>query len=238
MFLNPEHNRENLDEEYIKSLQSMSAKQRKRFYSGEYDTELEGALWSWEMIDTYRIAFVDINWQLLVRIVVAIDPAASSGPDADETGIIVAGLTRSGHIVVIADLSGRYKPIEWARVALTAYRQYRADRIVGERNNGGDMVESNLCAVDPMAPFRSVWASRGKAVRAEPVSSLYERGLVHHAGHFTQLEDQMLSWVPMREDEMPSPDRMDALVWAVTDLLLDQEQITVQVPMIEPYRIT
>jgi phage terminase large subunit-like protein len=237
MYLNPSDNLPNLDPDYVRSLDQMSAKQRKRFFLGEYDTELEGALWSWEIIDPYRIAGIDIEWNLLVRIVVAIDPAVSSGQDADETGIIVAGLARSGHVVIIADLSGRYKPIEWARVAIAAYRQYRADRIVGERNNGGDMVESNIRAVDPLVPFRSVWASRGKAVRAEPVSSLYERGLVHHAGQFTALEDQLLSWIPSQSEDMPSPDRMDSLVYAISDLLLDTEEITIQTPLVQPYRI-
>ena len=238
MYLNPADNRANLDDEYIRSLDRMSAKQRKRFFLGEYDTELDGALWRWDIIDPHRIDLAAVRWEYFTRIVVAIDPAASSGPTSDETGIVVAGLSNTGHIVILADLSGRYAPVEWARIAAAAYRQYRCDRIVGERNNGGDLVEANIRAVDPSLPFRSVWASRGKAKRAEPISSLYERGLVHHVGRFEQLEDQMLSWIPGREDEQPSPDRMDAMVWAVTDLVVDPEEYEARIRFAEPDQIS
>lgn len=238
LFMNPEDNRENLEDEYIKSLQGMSAKQRKRFYSGEYDSELEGALWRWEMIENYRIAPQDFRIDVFVRIVVAIDPAVSKSNTSDETGIIVIGLTNNGHLVVIADLSGKYLPIEWARVAIGAYRRYRADRIVGERNNGGDLVESNIRAVDPSVAFRPVWASRGKTKRAEPVASIYERGLVHHVGRLPVLEDQMLSWVPGKEDEQASPDHMDAMVWGATDLVIDPEEMPMELAPAGQYQIS
>lgn len=237
-YMNPADNRANLEDDYIRSLDQMSAKQRKRFFLGEYDTELEGALWRWETIDPYRITLSDVRFDCFVRVVVAIDPATTTGPTADETGIVVAGLSNTGHIVILADLSGRYTPVEWARTAAAAYRRYRCDRIVGERNNGGDLVESNVRAVAPALPFRSVWASRGKTKRAEPVSSLYERGLVHHVGRFQEMEDQMLSWIPGKEDEQPSPDRMDAMVWAVTDLVVDPEEYVTQVQFAAPDKIS
>jgi phage terminase large subunit-like protein len=162
----------------------------------------------------------------LARIVVAIDPAASSGPTADETGIIVAGRDAAGHGWVLADLSGRYRPTEWARAAVSAYHAHQADRVVAEVNNGGEMVESTLRVVDPSLPFAAVHASRGKIARAEPVAALYEQGRVHHQGVFGQLEDQMCSLARGgrldgdRLRQRFSPDRVDALVWAITDLLL------------------
>ena len=118
----------------------------------------------------------------MTRIVVAIDPAVTSGEEADETGIIVAGKDQNGHGYVLADISGRYPPTEWARLAITAYATHRADRIVAEVNNGGDMVGARLRMVDPNVAFTAVRASRGEVVRAEPVAALYQRGRVHHVG--------------------------------------------------------
>jgi phage terminase large subunit-like protein len=131
-----------------------------------------GALWSHGIIDAARQAAA----RQLTRIVVAIDPAATSGEDADETGIIVVGKDTQGHGYVLADASGKYQPIEWAKLAITAYRAHHADRIVAERNNGGAMVEATIRTVDGNVPVTTVWASRGKAARAEPVSALYEQG--------------------------------------------------------------
>ena len=161
------------------------------------------------------------------RIVVAIDPAAASSAQADETGIIVAGADTGGHGYVLADVSGRYAPSEWARAAIAAYRVHAADRIVAEVNNGGEMVEATLRMIDPGVPFRAVRATRGKTARAEPVAALYEQGRVHHVGAFPQLEDQMCAFVPGaaggfdRAAVGGSPDRVDALVWALTELLVE-----------------
>jgi phage terminase large subunit-like protein len=186
--------------------------------------DVPGALWTRGIIDAYRIKFGEIRWDLLVRVVVAIDPAVTAGEKSDDTGIVVAGLAVSGHIVVIEDLSCKESPLGWARVAVGAYNNRGADRIVGEVNNGGDLVEANIRGVAPNVPFRAVHASRGKAVRAEPVAALYEQGRVHHAGFMTELEDQMCAFVPgIRQG---SPDRMDALVWAITELVIDQETVT------------
>ncbi len=184
--------------------------------------DFPGALWTRAVIDAYRIKLGEVRWDMLVRIVVAIDPAVSAGENSDETGIVVCGLARSGHVVVIEDLTCKESPLQWARIAVGAYKKYGADRIVGEVNNGGDLVEANIRAVAPEASFRAVRASRGKAVRAEPVAALYEQGRVHHVGSMAQLEDQMCGYVPgIKQD---SPDRMDALVWAITELLIDKEQ--------------
>lgn len=181
--------------------------------------DLPGGLWSRGLIEAARVR----SAPPLARIVVAVDPAASSGQMADETGIIVAGRDISGEGWVLADLSGHYRPIEWAKAAIAAYRAHRADRIVAEINNGGEMIETTIRMIDPDVPFTSVHASRGKVPRAEPVAALYEQGKVHHLGAFPHLEDQMCSLTRRGRDgngPRPSPDRVDALVWALTDLLV------------------
>jgi predicted phage terminase large subunit-like protein len=181
--------------------------------------DVPGALWSRNIIEAARKANEPPD---MTRIVVAIDPAVSSGEDADETGIIVAGKDRSGHGYLLADVSGRYTPRDWAKTAIAAYRAHGADRIVAEINNGGEMVEATLRALDPGVPFAAVHAARGKAARAEPVAALYEQGRVHHIGALPVLEDQMCAFTADfdRAQAGFSPDRVDALVWALTDLLL------------------
>ena len=178
-----------------------------------------GALWSREALDQCRREHAPA----LLRIVVAIDPAATSGEDADKTGIIVAGKDGGGHGYVLADLSGRYSPADWAKAAIAAYRRYHADRVVAEVNNGGEMVEATLRMVDPNVPFTAVRASRGKVTRAEPVAALYEQSRVCHVGSFPELEDEMCGFTTDfdRQSSGYSPDRVDALVWALTDLLVE-----------------
>ena len=149
-----------------------------------------GALWSHGLIEASRLRLAPE----MTRVVVAIDPAVTSGEEADETGIVVAGKDKNGHGYVLADISGRYPPTEWARLAITAYRTHGADRIVAEVNNGGDMVGATLRMVDRNVAFTEVRASRGKIVRAEPVAALYDQGRVHHIGTFPQLEDQMTNF--------------------------------------------
>jgi predicted phage terminase large subunit-like protein len=177
-----------------------------------------GALWSHGIIDAARQAAAPN----LARIVIAIDPAATSGEDADETGIVVVGKDNQGHGYVLADASGKYQPIEWAKIAIAAYRAHHADRIVAERNNGGAMVEATIRMVDNNVPVTTVWASRGKVARAEPVLALYEQGRVHHVGTFPALEDQMCGFTSDfdRQRAGYSRDRVDALVWALSDLLI------------------
>jgi phage terminase large subunit-like protein len=181
--------------------------------------DVPGALWSHAIIDAGRAA----TPPELTRLVVAIDPAAGSGEHSDETGIVVAGRNAGGHGYVLADLSGRYTPVEWARTAIAACRAHGADRIVAEVNNGGEMVEATIRAVDPSVPFAAVRAARGKVARAEPVAALYEQGRVHHLGAFPALEDQMCGFVHDfdRATAGYSPDRVDALVWALSELLVE-----------------
>jgi phage terminase large subunit-like protein len=180
--------------------------------------DVPGALWGRAVIEAGRVTSVPE----LARIVVAIDPAAGSGEHSDESGIVVAGKTAAGHGYVLADLSGRYTPVEWAKAAIAAYRAHDADRIVAEVNNGGEMVEATLRMVDPGVPFTAVRAARGKVARAEPVAALYEQGRVHHLGALPPLEDQMCGFVHDfdRAAAGYSPDRVDALVWALSELLV------------------
>lgn len=175
--------------------------------------DVPGALWKRNLLEQTRVS----QYPALARIVVAVDPAASSNADSDETGIVVAGIGVEGHGYVLEDRSLQGTPAEWARAAVSAYRSLQADRIVGEVNNGGEMVGFTILTVDSSVSYKAVHASRGKVTRAEPVSALYERGLVHHVGTFPKLEDQMCTWLPGEK----SPDRMDALVWALTELFLE-----------------
>jgi phage terminase large subunit-like protein len=194
---------------------------------GEILEDAPGALWSRAIIEAARAPAAPE----LARVVVAVDPATTSGEQADETGIIVAGADAGGLGYVLGDVSGRYAPAEWARAAITAYRAHTADRVVAEVNNGGEMVEATLRMIDPAVPFRAVRAARGKTARAEPVAALYEQGRVRHVGAFPQLEDQMCAFMPgaggglrggfNRGGMGGSPDRVDALVWALTELLVE-----------------
>lgn len=175
----------------------------------------DGALWTPAMIDAARRTAAPE----LVRIVVAVDPPASHGPDANECGIIVAGRDAADRAHVLADRSVQGEsPLGWARVAVTAFHAFAADRIVAEVNQGGEMVRAVIAQADPSVPVRAVRATRGKAVRAEPVAALYEQGRVSHVGAFPELEDQMYAFGT--EAGGPSPDRVDALVWALWDLML------------------
>ncbi len=177
-----------------------------------------GALWTRDAIERARIAAAPP----LRRVVVAIDPAASSGESADETGIVVAGLGEDGHGYVLDDLSGRCRPHEWAARAIAAFHAHKADRVVAETNNGGEMVENTLRMIDPSVAYKPVHAARGKVTRAEPVAALYEQGRVHHVGAMPGLEDQMCAFAPsvVGSAAGSSPDRVDALVWALSELLV------------------
>ena len=184
--------------------------------------EDEDALWRRDWIESARVP----EAPELSRIFVAIDPAVSSRPGSAETGIVVAGRDESGHSYVLADGSGRMTPDQWARRALALFGQHRADRILGEVNNGGDLVKHTLrtAGSDRLAPFRAVHASRGKYARAEPVAALYEQGRVHHVGEFPALEDQMCTWTP---GSAGSPDRIDALVWALSELVVNRRPMKI-----------
>lgn len=176
--------------------------------------DLEGALWQRTMFDQNRVH----QHTQLRRVVVAVDPATTSRSNSNETGIVVAGIGVDGKGYVLDDKTIRGTPDEWGRAAVSAYHTYQCDRIVAEANQGGDMVRHTLMTVDRNAPIKLVHASRGKRTRAEPVAALYEQGKVHHVGYLSALEDQMCNWVPDLSD---SPDRLDALVWALTELMID-----------------
>jgi phage terminase large subunit-like protein len=177
-----------------------------------------GALWTLDNIAQHRCSYADFQDIELVRIAVAIDPAVSAKVTSNETGIIAGGIDANGEGYVLADGSGIMSPIAWAKQAIKIFAALKADRIVAEVNNGGDLVEANLRTVHPNIPYTKVHASRGKRIRAEPISSLYEQGLVHHVGVFPALEDQLTTWDAT--DGSTSPDRLDALVWLMTFLML------------------
>lgn len=182
-----------------------------------FKVEAPGALWKRDLLDNCRVAEVPV----LRRIVVAIDPSGGKGKTNAEVGIVVAGKSITGRGYVLEDASGKYSPSGWARKAIALYQKHKADRIVGERNFGGDMVENTIRAEDPKVAYKDVVASRGKMQRAEPVVALYEKGVVHHLGMLAALEDEQTSWEPGKSTF--SPNRVDALVWALTDLLLGDD---------------
>lgn len=188
--------------------------------------DVPGALWTLAQLDATRVK----QALEMVRIVVGIDPAMTSGEDADETGIVAAGKGRDGEYYILADRSGHWTPDQWGRRAVALYDELKADRIVGEVNNGGEMVEHVVrTAAKAMrlgsergtaeVSYRAVHATRGKRVRAEPVSMLWEQGRAHMVGSLAAMEDQMRSFVPDRSEEGRSPDRLDAMVWAMTELM-------------------
>lgn len=185
--------------------------------------EAQGALWNTDMLDACTIKQEQVPD--LSRIVVAIDPAVTANKESDMTGIVVAGIDVNGIAYVLGDYTDRLSPQGWAAKAIELYHKYEADRIVAEVNQGGDMVKTTIHGEDETVPFRAVRASRGKYARAEPISALYERGLVKHVANpedgatLNELETQMRTWEPL--GSIGSPDRLDALVWALTDLSLN-----------------
>lgn len=190
---------------------------------GELLMDVEGALWTHAVLDDHRVSEVPPG--RIVRTVVAIDPAMTSGEDSAETGIVVAARHENGHAYVLEDYSLRGTPNEWASRAVKAYRDHNADAIVVEANQGGDLNRTVIHVIDPTVNVRNVTARAGKRVRAEPVAALYEQGRVHHVGNLGTLESQLLSWQPT---DKISPDRLDSLVWAIDSLLLGRIPAPVQ----------
>lgn len=185
--------------------------------------EAEGALWTRAMLTDGRVTEVPA----VTRTVVAVDPAITKGAESAETGIVVVSRSAAGEGYVLADYSGRYSPAQWARKVAQAFDTHKADRVVVEANQGGDMIRHVLNTERHNLPIKEVHAADGKRTRAEPVAALYEQGKVHHVGVFAALEDQLCTWVPDSGD--PSPDRLDALVWGCTELLH-----TAHVPRVTP----
>ena len=215
--INPKDNSENLTEEFLRELQSLPPRERMRFWEGAFADATEGALWTIELIDQQR----SLELPEMQRIVVAVDPSGASGADderSDEIGIVVVGLGSDACAYVLEDLSIKAGPAQWAAIACGAYDRWKADRIVAEQNFGGAMVEHVIKAHRVDIPFRAVHAARGKAVRAEPVATLFEQGKIWLGGTFPELEDQMLGMTTAGYQGSKSPDRLDAMVWAVYEL--------------------
>ncbi len=211
--INTEENAENLAGEFLASMRNLPEKQRKRFYEGKFVPEVDGALWTYELLERCRIEDMQgLGPEEIVRrlgitiIVVAVDPSGASAKEdkrSDEIGIVVAGYSPDGKGYILEDSTLRDGPSVWGRAAVNAYHRWKADRIIAEINFGGAMVEFTVKVADPDVPVRVVTASRGKHVRAEPVSALYENDRIRHVGR--------------------SPDRADAMIWALTDLIVDAE---------------
>lgn len=213
LLMNPIDNLDNIGDEYIEELNAMSKRKRDRFLLGLWQDNDDRALWKYDDILRAGEAAPDYD-----RIVVAIDPAVSSKDESDETGIIVAGkLGNEFH--VLEDLSGKYSPKGWANKAVSAYFKWHADRIIGEVNNGGDMIENTIRQVNASVSYKEVRATRGKVLRAEPIAALYEQHRGYHVGSFYELEDQMTT--PL--DELEHDDRVDSLCWAATELMLGSD---------------
>lgn len=233
MFIQPRDNATNLTPEFLNSLERMSAKQRKRFWEGEYSEEVDGALWTYERLDQCRVDRVDCP--TLTRIIVAVDPSGARGEEderSDEIGIIAAGLGVDGRCYILEDATMKGSPAEWGAQVLNVYGRHGADAVVYERNFGGAMVEHTLQTSRDEASgvygvncsYHEVVASRGKWVRAEPVSALYDpvADKVRHVGRFPELEDELCMFAGSGYTGARSPNRADALVWAVTFLLVDE----------------
>lgn len=180
--------------------------------------DVEGALWKMSNIEANRVSVLPD----LKRIVIPIDPAATSKQDSDETGIVPVGLGYDGIGYVLEDLSGIYTPNKWAEISISAYDSHKADRIIGEANNGGDMIEAIIRNIDKSVSYRKVWASRSKQTRAEPIASLYEQNRVKHFGNLALLETEMTTWDAMEGTK--SPNRIDSLVWGLTELMLNNRE--------------
>ena len=221
-FINPRDNADNLSPAYLESLAHLPERQRKRFYEGVYVEAVDDALWSFEIIERYRCAPDNIPEDKRMGVVVAIDPSGAAGRDdlgADEIGIVVAAKHEDGDCYILADRSCREAPAVWSRRAVAAFHEFRADCIVAESNYGGEMVRATIHAADANVPVTLVTASRGKTVRAEPISLLYENGQVHHVGRFPKLEEQLCAFSASGYGGHGSPDHADAAIWAVTHLL-------------------
>ena len=217
---NTHANKENLSDHFIKSLEKQFG--GTLLANQEIDGELldirDHALWTKPQLDRKRFD----DPPEFSRVVVGVDPAATNNAHSDETGIVVAGLGHDGKAYVLEDLSGKYNPSEWAQLAVEAYWEHGADRIVAETNKGGDMIEDLFRAHDENVSFKGLRATRSKGIRAEPVAALYEKGKVYHRERgLDGLEKQMLSYIP--DHTAKSPDRIDALVWTLTELMLSKE---------------
>jgi hypothetical protein len=217
--INPIDNVQNLSEGYLETLKGLSARLRKRFLEGEFADETPNALFTDEIIDTWRVLDGDVPQ--LIRVVVAVDPSGSGdvdNADNDAIGIVVAGLGIDGNCYVLEDCTVKCGPATWGKVATDAYDRHEANMIVGEINYGGAMVKHVIQTARPRTPYSTVTATRGKAVRAEPISALYEQGKIRHVGNFPDLEEELTSFSTLGYLGENSPNRADAMIWAVSAL--------------------
>lgn len=219
MFINPIDNIENIDAGQLEEYRRMSARSRARFLDGVYQDEIDGALWTLETLEKQRVE----KAPPLRRVVVAVDPSGCAGPEdyrSDEIGIVVVGVGLDGNGYVLKDASGRYSPATWGRLAVEAYREFKADAIIGEKNFGGEMVADTIRHADQNVPVRLITASRGKVIRAEPIAALYETGKIFHVGNgFEVLEEQLQSFSTAGYLGDRSPDHADAMIHGVTELM-------------------
>jgi len=217
--INPQDNSENISKGYLETLQGLSTRLQKRFLRGEFAEATPNALFSDELIDKWRVVGTELPD--MVRIVVAVDPSGAGdidNADNDAIGIMVVGLGTDGNCYVMEDLTVKAGPATWGRVVTDAYDRHEADAVVGEINYGGAMVQHVIQTARPRTNFRKVTATRGKVVRAEPVSALYEQGKVRHVGYLRDLEDELMAFTTGGFMGELSPNRADALVWAITEL--------------------
>jgi len=217
--MNPQDNAQNLSKQFMRDLQTASARYRKRFFEGEFSDSDESALWNDEIIDRHRL--VEENPPDFQRIVIAVDPSGSGDEEEasnDAIGITAVALGTDGHAYLLEDLTKRCGPATWGKIATSAYERLGADRVVAEVNYGGAMVEYVIRTARPGTPYKAVNATRGKVVRAEPIAALYEQGKVHHVGYFPELEEELCGFTTTGYAGERSPNRADALIWAITEL--------------------
>lgn len=217
--MNPEDNAENLAAGYLDTLKNLSARMQKRFLRGEFADATPNQLFTDENIDKWRV--IDGSLPEFVRVVVPVDPSGSGdedNADNDEIGIVVVALGTDGNAYVIEDCTIKAGPGTWGKVATSAFDRHEADVIVGESNFGGAMVQHVIQTARPRTPYKAVTASRGKSVRAEPFSALYESGKVRHVGEFPQLEDELCAMSTVGYTGRGSPNRADALIWGLAEL--------------------
>lgn len=221
--INPVDNRDNLPEDYVRTLESLPARERKRFLEGQFAEANPNALWTEDILERWRVR----EGQLpdLQRIVIGVDPSGSGEDDAadhDEIGIVVAALGTDGVGYVLEDCSLKAGPGRWGSVAVATFERHAADLVVGEVNYGGAMVQHVIQTAQTQGkrkpPFKAVTASRGKVVRAEPISALFEKGQARLVGEFHQLEQEMLSFATTGYMGQGSPNRADAMIWALSEL--------------------
>ena len=224
LYMNPVDNKENLDPKYLERLDALPEKERKRFYLGQFSEENNDALWTEEIIEVCRFLPDEKNvLPDMVRVVVAVDPSGCEGDEderSDEIGIVVVGLGTDGKGYLLADYSGHFGPSTWAQVTADAFENHLADCVVAEANYGGAMVKHTIATANDKIPVKMVTATRGKVVRATPVAALYDvkAQKIKHVGFFPEIEEQMCGFYPDGYKGLKSPDRADAVIWAITEL--------------------